>query len=541
MKKNQSLSNQKLNYINDFVNPQLNPEVINSVGDSINLAEYRKVRVDPQLFIKKFSFMGQALYKAWTAYLGSTQITVNKVPTSAQIQTTIETFGVMLLQKNAHVFIGKNDEVNLNHEGLSKLLLKVFSFVQLQDSLNLLIYNWHLKIYQYVNQTQILAKAIAAIMNTIKPDSWNSQSETRVIKLVERSLRPIALEEFDKTYACFGGKLIDLRTLGDGGAADPKKLVLVHSDVKYNALADCPQFKAFLDTNLSDKDKQAFVQEFSGYLLDPNYSAHVFLIIYGVGRNGKSVYLDLMTRLLNPIYVSSASLETLDSTFGLAPLVGMRANISNEGAAVKFETKNLKSITGGNPVQIDAKNQQQYSTILKVKLIFATNNLPTTSDMTMGFSRRLNILPFNYQVPKQMQDPDLTQKLATELPGILNWAIEGLKRLRANNYRFTQSDSMLEAKDRYLLFNHPVTMFVKQCLVPDENSKIPLAQLNGMYEHWLAQRNIASRGTTNNRIFSKELGQAFEDVFALEVPFVKMHGNVKGLSGYRVKVEKPNE
>lgn len=191
----------------------------------------------------------------------------------------------------------------------------------------------------------------------------------------------------------------------------------------------------------------------------------------------------------------------------------------------------------GDSVTVNAKNQAQYTTVLKTKLIFVTNNMPTTSDTSDGFSRRLNILPFQVQVPLEKVDVDLEGKLATELSGILNWALVGLGELRKNNFNFTSSKAMREAKDSYMLFSRPVERFIKGCLVENHDATLSMKYLREQYSQWIKSENIADRGTTNSNVFSKKLREAFQSLWGQPAPIVNMHGHINGLSGYDLRKE----
>lgn len=530
-----ALNNPRLNYISQYINPEFAFSDTNGIGDDLQISSFRESEKQSAFFIRHFGFMGSAVEKAWLTYMRSER--GRKKINDLSQEEAIKKFGLKLLQRETQMISSPKGALVINHEGMAKFLLKIFAVTQLANAQGLLLYDWNKKCYEHTEKNNVLRKAIAALLNTITVDGWASCTENRIIDLVGHSLKPVLLAEFDTEYSSFGGKLLDLKSLTDGGDADPNKLVLHYSDAILDMSAQCPKFQSFLNEDLPDKQSQAFLQEYTGYLLEATNKAHAFLIIHGAGQNGKSVYLGLVTQLLGSNNVSAGNIESLGKDFGLSPLVGKLANISNEGETVNFSTAQLKAITSGDPVQVNQKNRDMFSMVLRTKFIFSTNNLPTTRDTSEGFSRRLNILPFNVHIPKDKVNPDLSEKLSQELSGILNWAIEGLKRLRSNDYHFTESREMRSAKEHYILGNQPVRRFVRECFVARNGSKIAFSDLRSLYGKWLQENELADLGTLDKRTFSEKVKREISNAFNSDPVLVNMHGHLKGIAGFYINTE----
>lgn len=530
-----ALNNPRLNYISQYIRPNFTFTNINNIGDKLEIGSFRGTKKQSIFFTNHFGFMGSIVEKAWLTYMQSEK--KYKKTNNLSLDEAIQEFGFQLLQKETQMISSPSGALAINHEGTAKFLLKIFAVTQLANGQGLLLYDWNKKCYEHSEQNSVLKKAIAALLNTITVDGWASHTENRILDLVGHSLKPVLLTAFDTEYSSFGGELLDLKSLTDGGDADPNKLVLHYSDVILDMSAECPKFQSFLNENLPNKKSQEFLQEYTGYLLDATNKAHAFLIIHGNGQNGKSVYLGLVTQLLGPNSVSAGNIEALGKEFGLSPLVGKLANISNEGEAVNFSTAQLKAITSGDPVQVNQKNHDLFSLVLRTKFIFSTNNLPTTTDTSEGFSRRLNILPFSVHIPKEKVNPNLSEELSQELPGILNWAIAGLKRLRTNDYHFTESSEMRSAKNNYILGNQPVRRFVKECFMSKNGSKIALSDLRSLYSKWLQENEIADCGTLDKRVFSETVKREISNVFNNDPVVVNMHGHLKGIAGFYINIE----
>lgn len=533
VKDSRSLSNPELDYLKSYINPHFKFTNVEVLGDKQKIARFATDQVEEPLYWQPFGFLRSLIKHSWVGYMEQEHEEVQDT-SNVTLAQSVETFGIELLRQSTGT-VYDEDKVRLNREGIAQFLGKILSLRQTANDNELLIYNWHTCTYELSQQDQVLGKIITAVTNAVVPDSWTQGVDAHITALLSRSLKPIDGDDFDKKYAAFGTRLINMDTLKNGGEANPLKLTRMHSDVQFEPKAKCPMFRQFLNEVLPDQQDQDFLQQYTGYLLDSSFKANVFLVIKGDGRNGKSVYLNLVKKLLGKLNISSSKIESFAGDFGMAPMVNKRANLSSEGQTVDFDTAEIKAICSGDSVTINAKNQAQYTTVLKTKLIFVTNNMPTTSDTSDGFSRRLNILPFQIQIPLEKVDVDLEVKLATELPGILNWALTGLSKLRTNNFNFTISKAMREAKDDYMLFSRPVERFIKGCLIENRSATLSMKYLREKYSQWVKRESIADRGTTNPSIFSKKLREAFQSLWGQPAPIVNMHGHVNGLAGYSLR------
>jgi len=146
-----------------------------------------------------------------------------------------------------------------------------------------------------------------------------------------------------------------------------------------------------------------------------------------VGANGKSVLAEVIRHIAGPDNVSNVPLAKLTDRFGLDNLPGKTVNISteNELGDKHLNTQNFKAITGGDVVNVEQKYKDSFSCELFCKLLISVNQLPKTLDHSHGYYRRLVIVPFQKVFREEEQDPNLLDKLLTELEGILVFALEG--------------------------------------------------------------------------------------------------------------------
>lgn len=208
--------------------------------------------------------------------------------------------------------------------------------------------------------------------------------------------------------------------------------------INYNPKAKCPKILNFFRDVCKAKDLDV-VQEMFGYVLYRSYEVNAAFILYGTGRNGKGVTLRLLRSMLGKKNIKSRKLhEITNDVFAKADLYGAMANICGEmDDKVLNETANLKELCGGDLVTAQRKYFGSFQFENYAKLIFNTNKIPKTKDGSFGFYDRMRIIEFTkiYNSANPNTDSKLFEKLNTdsELEGLIIWALEGLRRLLANN------------------------------------------------------------------------------------------------------------
>ena len=288
----------------------------------------------------------------------------------------------------------------------------------------------------------------------------------------------------------------------------PGYLATMGSDVSYRPDAGCPVFEMFLSQVFESGDTVQFVQEWFGYTLYSGHKANSLLIGVGSGANGKSTLFDVLAQLVGLAYVASVPLSNFNSEFGLEPLIGMKLNLATESDADAFKTGKLKALTAGEAISVNRKNKPEITMILPTKFVFLVNELPILSDSSLGFERRLLILPFNQTFTPDEQDKDLSKKLTAELQGILNWTMAGLQRLMDNNFQFTRSRAMEQAKESYFGIGNPVERFIKEKVIKEPNNKIESTEFMNAYRLWMIGKGYPYKGTDSPQVFWRMFDEA---------------------------------
>ena len=234
----------------------------------------------------------------------------------------------------------------------------------------------------------------------------------------------------------------------------------------YNPGADCPMFRRYLDEVMPEKEAQDVLAEYIGWLFIPELKLEKVLFLYGSGCNGKSVFVEIIEALVGKDNVSHESLSDLCGEYGAnsrANLAGKLLNTCSDVAPNAFAGDLFKRLASQEPISMKTLYKDVITTDEYARMLFCLNELPRTNDISNGFYRRFLIAPFQVEIPKARIDPELSRKIITqELPGIMNWVLEGRKRLVMNK-RFTESPVMNRALEEYRSRN---TRKIRSLLLP---------------------------------------------------------------------------
>jgi P4 family phage/plasmid primase-like protien len=243
----------------------------------------------------------------------------------------------------------------------------------------------------------------------------------------------------------------------------------------YDKNASAPGFHRFLEeVTLARPELIRILQEFMGYTLaNQGCGFQKALLLLGEGSNGKSTFVSVLKRLVGD-GGSEVAISELDDSQKLYMMEGKLVNIVEENAdnAFRHYEKLKNFITGGN-MSIKRVYEVPYSVPNTAKFILLCNRMPASRDRSHGFYRRFLIVPFDaeFSVEAGNIDRGVSEKLASELPGILNWAMEGYRRLLDQN-DFTSSDFVKEEMSRYMREQDPYMCFFEDHVDVTENDNV---------------------------------------------------------------------
>lgn len=269
---------------------------------------------------------------------------------------------------------------------------------------------------------------------------------------------------------------------------NPDFISLVQSPVTFDPIALAPTWMNALDAWMKGPEqfeKRLMLQQFAGYLLTSSMVYAKALFLVGDGGNGKSTFADTISMVIGPQATSRIDLEDLYSMFGLKGLIGKRLNVIEEVGGNYYQSHKLKKLVSGESLTINMKFKDQFKFTPEAKFLFAVNQMPRVDDSSTATERRMNVVQFNNNF---RDNPDIMLrfadgKLAAELPGILNWMLEGYHSLiKAGTFVKTQEQH--QALSDYREENSSVDGFIGECLTFGESSLATTQKLYGEYKEY---------------------------------------------------------
>jgi len=247
----------------------------------------------------------------------------------------------------------------------------------------------------------------------------------------------------------------------------PEDYSTIHYDWSYDPSAKCPEFMKYLDSTFKGFEENInIVQEMFGYCLTTSVRFEKIFIFYGEGSTGKSVLIDTLKTLIGEANYGTVPMSLLSKSFLRASLKDKVINISTEenNSMIK-DTAWIKVISSGDPTEAQFKCKDTFNFNPFCKLVYAMNDLPQIENFDKALRRRFLIIPFNNIF--QGKDIDLSLKdgkLHTEMEGIMQFALEGLKRL-AEQEEFSHSNSSLEQLENYSMDSNHAERFADTYLI----------------------------------------------------------------------------
>ena len=189
--------------------------------------------------------------------------------------------------------------------------------------------------------------------------------------------------------------------------------------------------------------------------------------------------------------------------FSTSQLHGKLANIVTETAVgEKIDDAKLKSLVSGELQTAERKGKDHFEFRPYTTIWLATNHMPHTRDYSQAFFRRVEILTFPNTFEEDSKDIRLVEKLAEELPGILNLSLNAIAAVMVRG-DFTQCISSQKARQAWKIKCDQVAAFVQECCKEDKDAKIPITDLYRYYREWSNEQGI--NRMLNKNCFSKRV------------------------------------
>ncbi|MDZ4519065.1 phage/plasmid primase, P4 family [Bacillus cereus] len=345
---------------------------------------------------------------------------------------------------------------------------------------------------------------------------WARMCERRNVRMNSiKDLMPLVpgeRQEFDthKYLLNVENGIVDLKT-GKLLQHDRELGLTKITNIAFDENAKCPEWLKFLDQIfLGDQALVEYMQRLIGYSLTGDISEQIMMFLVGGGSNGKSTFINTIKDLMGD-YGRQAKSDTFikkkesGANNDIARLVGSRfvsAIESEEGE--KLADSFVKQITGGEPVLARFLRQEFFEFIPEFKVFFTTNHKPIIGGLDEGIWRRVKLIPFNLSLPAHKRDKRLPEKLSLEMPGILNWAIEGCMKWQQDGLK--EPKVVAEATGKYKDDMDILAPFLDEVCYVDERDNesimIEAKELYNTYERWCFNSGERSLG---NRSFYRML------------------------------------
>ncbi len=350
-----------------------------------------------------------------------------------------------------------------------------------------------------VRDTLAALRSLCTISSSVEMGTWIQSKERR------------------KYLAC-RNCILDIQAFTED--APPEKVFLDHSpnwfstaclNYEFDPTASCPIWLQVLEELIGDDpDKIRLAQEFTGYILSPANNRSKFLALEGEGGRGKSVFVNAIMAIVGAENTSSVDLEAIGKRFQSFPTLGKMVNFCNEANDVEGPAESyLKRFTGGNPLMFEDKGTRAFEAMPTAKLVLTWNIAPRFKDKSEGLWRRMLVLRFNRKPARPnpaLLEPDFW-KANGQLPGMLNWALLGLRRLESQR-EFTVTAESIEATEEIRTANNSARSFIRESYRYQEGAYITCQQAYQDYSKWCTEHGMAPVNANN---FGREISQVFND------------------------------
>lgn len=326
--------------------------------------------------------------------------------------------------------------------------------------------------------------------------------------------------------------MIDLQT-GEIHSHDRAAMCTRSTGAGYVPGARSELWEKCLETWLPNSEVRSFVQRIVGYSVIGTVTEHILPILYGLGANGKSVFIEAIRRALGE-YAAQTPAETLvgSRTTGVpndvARLKGARFVTASETEENgRLSEGKVKSMTGGDRLIARFMRGEWFEFSPTFTVWLSTNHRPVVQGTDEGIWRRLKLIPFNVRIPEDQRDPELAAKLDRELEGVLAWAVEGA--LEYQRIGLCPPAAVEAATNEYRRDQDVIGAFIAEECIEDPNGTVSIAELFERFEGWcgrsgeksgskrafgqkLEERGLSKGRSANARIWrGLSLRSGFED------------------------------
>src|SRR5215208_2247249 len=359
----------------------------------------------------------------------------------------------------------KFEKIGLIEEAV-RLLMAKYRFATIRENKEILYYDEEKGVYVKDGE-----RLIEEEIDKIFGFDLQTNSISEVMKFIMRKTY-VNLEEFDSNTDIINLKngLYNWKT-DEFLPHTPDYYTVNQIPVTYNPCARPRLFLKFLREVLYQQDIRTAVELIAYTFIRKNIFEYYFILI-GIGANGKSVFVGILTHLHGKKNVSTVALKSIgDDRFALFDMVGKDVNVDTElsNANIK-DISNLKKLTGIQPIRVQQKGLPAFDAEIHAKQVFNTNELPNIPDNTDARYRREIILYFYRQFEGSTQDRNLLKKIVNneeEMSGIFNLVVNSLRTINKNNEMYVNASTIKERRAKAKITQNPIKAFLEDALAKE--------------------------------------------------------------------------
>jgi len=304
----------------------------------------------------------------------------------------------------------------------------------------------------------------------------------------------VATEDLDQNAYLLGTKsgVVDLQR-GRLLSGTREQLVTRSVASEFDKEADCPRWRKFVrEIMMGDKEMVAFMQRFSGYLLLGGNPERLIFFLHGVGRNGKSVFIETLLKLFGD-YGEPAKSEMImkhradrDSESAQPFMLKLRGKryitASEVGQGMRLDAAVVKTLTGGDEITVRGLHAAPVRFTVEGKFVIRCNHRPIIEGGDQAIWDRIVEIPFELRLTEEEQDTALHAALLTELPGVLQWAIDGCVEYQKNGLGIPEK--VRAQIKKYQEEMDSVSRWLDERVEKDTTGKMEASVAYANYEKW---------------------------------------------------------
>jgi len=375
------------------------------------------------------------------------------------------------------------------------------------------LWNDHKKFWELVDEVDILNM----ISKSTGKDVINSKNRTEILNALKQKGRLNIPKPIKLTWIQFKNTIYDIET-GEKFEATPEYFVTNPIPYEVSGNPETPTMDRIFEEWVGEEYVET-LHEIIAYSLLPDYPLNRLFCFIGAGMNGKSCFLNLLKKFIGVDNICSTELDTLiNSRFEITRLHKKLICVMGETNFNEMnKTSIIKKLTGKDTIGFEYKNKNPFEDINYAKILIATNNLPTTTDKTIGFYRRWLIIDFPNEFSEQKDIlGDIPEE---EYSNLATNCIITLNKLLKER-KFHNEGTIEERTKRYEDKSNPFDKFWSENLIEEPDGDISKKQFKEKLNDWCKENRfrVMSDVTISKYMKSKGIETIRKTMDWIDVP-----------------------